>query len=92
MAALCFEPVGAGWLAPVAMALLWASALACLLYLSQLRGRAVAGSLAWIALGLALLVAVSLAAGAALAGVRAFCATRSKALRTRPLIAPPHPG
>ena len=25
MAALCFEPVGAGWLAPVAMALLWAS-------------------------------------------------------------------
>ena len=25
MAALCFEPVGAGWFAPVAMALLWAS-------------------------------------------------------------------
>ena len=25
VAALCFEPVGAGWLAPVAMALLWAS-------------------------------------------------------------------
>lgn len=47
------------------LALLWASALACLLYLSQLRGWAVAGSLAWIALGLALLVAVSLAAGAA---------------------------
>ena len=51
------------------LALLWASALACLLYLSQLRGWAVAGSLAWIALGLALLVAVSLAAGAALAGL-----------------------
>jgi len=53
----------------VPLTLLWASALACLLYLSQLRGWAVAGSLAWIALGLALLVAVSLAAGAALAGL-----------------------
>lgn len=52
----------------VPLTLLWASALACLLYLSQLRGWAVAGSMAWIALGLALLVAVSLAAGAALAG------------------------
>ncbi|WP_312304127.1 ABC transporter permease [Pulveribacter sp.] len=53
----------------VPLTLLWASALACLLYLSQLRGWAVAGSMAWIALGLALLVAVSLAAGAALAGL-----------------------
>lgn len=53
----------------VPLTLLWASALACLLYLSQLHGWAVAGSMAWIALGLALLVAVSLAAGAALAGL-----------------------
>ena len=49
--------------------LLWASAFACLLYLSQLRGWAVAGSMGWIAVGLAALVAVSLAAGAALAGI-----------------------
>ena len=49
--------------------LLWCSALACLLYLSQSRGWAVAGSMAWIATGLAALVAVSLAAGAALAGI-----------------------
>jgi ABC-2 type transport system permease protein len=49
--------------------LLWASAMACLLYLSQLRGWAVAGSLAWIGVALMALVAVSLAAGAALAGV-----------------------
>lgn len=53
----------------VPAALLWASALACLLYLSQLRGWAVAGSMGWIAVGLAALVAVSLAAGAALAGI-----------------------
>jgi ABC-2 type transport system permease protein len=53
----------------VPAALLWASALACLLYLSQLRGWAVAGSMGWIAVGLAALVVVSLAAGAALAGI-----------------------
>ncbi|MBO9679441.1 MAG: ABC transporter permease [Acidovorax sp.] len=53
----------------VPAALLWASAFACLLYLSQLRGWAVAGSMGWIAVGLAALVAVSLAAGAALAGI-----------------------
>lgn len=49
--------------------LLWASAMACLLYLSQLRGWAVAGSMAWIGVALMALVAVSLATGAALAGV-----------------------
>jgi ABC-2 type transport system permease protein len=49
--------------------LLWGSAMACLLYLSQLRGWAVAGSLAWIAVGLMALIVVSLAAGAALAGL-----------------------
>lgn len=49
--------------------LLWVSAFACLLYLSQLRGWAVGGSMGWIAVGLVALVAVSLAAGAALAGI-----------------------
>ena len=49
--------------------LLWGSGMAALLYLSQLRGWAVAGSVSWIALGLAALVFVSLAAGAALAGI-----------------------
>jgi ABC-2 type transport system permease protein len=53
----------------VAFVPLWACAMACLLYLAQLRGWAVAGSMAWIGTGLAALVAVSLAAGAALAGV-----------------------
>ncbi len=52
----------------VAFVPLWACAMACLLYLAQLRGWAVAGSMAWIGTGLAALVAVSLAAGAALAG------------------------
>lgn len=47
---------------------LWLCGMAGLVYLSQLRGWAVAGSLAWIALGLLLLIAVSLAAGALLAG------------------------
>ncbi len=46
---------------------LWLCGMAGLVYLSQLRGWAVAGSLAWIALGLLLLIAVSLAAGALLA-------------------------
>jgi ABC-2 type transport system permease protein len=54
---------------PQVLAALLASALACLLYLSQLRGWAVAGSMGWIAVGLAALVVVSLAAGAALAGI-----------------------
>ena len=53
----------------VAFVPLWAITLACLLYLAQLRGWAVAGSMGWISAGLAALVAVSLAAGAALAGV-----------------------
>ena len=53
----------------VAFVPLWAVTLACLLYLAQLRGWAVAGSMGWISAGLAALVAVSLAAGAALAGV-----------------------
>ncbi|WP_227001338.1 ABC transporter permease [Pulveribacter suum] len=53
----------------IPMVLLWGSALAGLVYLSQLRGWAVAGSLPWIACALAALVAVSLAAGAALAGI-----------------------
>jgi len=52
----------------VAFVPLWACAMACLLYLTQLRGWAVAGSMVWIGAGLAALVAVSLAAGAALAG------------------------
>ncbi len=53
----------------IPMATLWTCGMAALAYLAQLRGWAVAGSMAWIALGLALLVAVSLAAGAALAGL-----------------------
>ena len=48
---------------------LWLGAVAAQLYLAQLRGWAVAGSMAWVALALAALVLVSLAAGAALAGV-----------------------
>lgn len=47
---------------------LWLCGMGGLVYLSQLRGWAVAGSLGWIALGLLLLIAVSLAAGALLAG------------------------
>ena len=38
--------------------LLWAVTLVCLLYLAQLRGWAVAGSMGWIGAGLAALVAV----------------------------------
>lgn len=57
-----------GKLLPPAL-MLWASGMACLVYLSQLRGWAVAGSLGWIALGLAALTVLSLAAGAALAGI-----------------------
>ena len=53
----------------IPMATLWTCGMAALAYLAQLRGWTVAGSMAWIALGLALLVAVSLAAGAALAGL-----------------------
>ena len=49
--------------------LLWGSGMAALLYLAQLRGWAVAGSMAWIAVGLAALVVLSLAAGAALAAI-----------------------
>ena len=49
--------------------LLWGSGMAALLYLAQLRGWTVAGSMAWIGLGLAALVVLSLAAGAALAGI-----------------------
>lgn len=49
--------------------LLWGSAQACLLYLAQLRGWAVAGSMGWIAVGLAALVLLSLAGGAALAAL-----------------------
>lgn len=48
---------------------LWLGAQAALWYLAQVRGWAVAGSMVWVGLALALLVAVSLAAGAALAGV-----------------------
>lgn len=50
-------------------ALLWGSGMLCLLYLAQLRGWHVAGSMCWIAVGLAALVGVSLAAGAVLAAV-----------------------
>ncbi len=49
--------------------LLWGSGMLCLLYLAQLRGWHVAGSMGWIAVGLAALVGVSLAAGAVLAAV-----------------------
>ena len=49
------------------LASLWLCGMAGLVYLSQLRGWTVAGSLAWIALALALLIALSLAAGALLA-------------------------
>lgn len=49
--------------------LLWSSGMLCLLYLAQLRGWHVAGSMDWIAVGLAALVGVSLAAGAVLAAV-----------------------
>ena len=49
--------------------MLWGCATVALLYLAQLRGWTVAGSMAWIAVGLAALVAVSLATGAALAGI-----------------------
>lgn len=48
---------------------LWGCGMAALLYLAQLRGWAVAGSMAWIAVGLAALVVLSLAAGAALAAI-----------------------
>lgn len=63
-------PVLAALLGKLALPLasLWLCGMAGLIYLSQLRGWAVAGSLAWIALGLLLLLAVSLAAGALLAG------------------------
>jgi len=57
-----------GKLLPPAV-LLWGSGMAALLYLALLRGWAVAGSMAWIAVGLAALVAVSLACGAALAAI-----------------------
>ncbi|MDR3003936.1 MAG: ABC transporter permease [Acidovorax sp.] len=49
--------------------MLWASTMVCLVYLSQLRGWTVAGSLAWMAVGLAALTMLSLAAGAALAAI-----------------------
>lgn len=49
--------------------LLWGSGMAALLYLAQQRGWSVAGSMAWIGVGLAALIVLSLAAGAALAGV-----------------------
>lgn len=49
--------------------LLWSSGMLCLLYLAQLRGWHVAGSMGWIAVGLAALLGVSLAAGAVLAAV-----------------------
>ena len=49
--------------------LLWGSGMAALLYLAQLRGWVVAGSMAWIAVGLAALVVLSLVAGAALAAI-----------------------
>lgn len=57
-----------GKLLPPAV-LLWGSGMAALLYLALLRGWTVAGSMAWIAVGLAALVAVSLACGAALAAI-----------------------
>ena len=57
-----------GKLLPPAV-LLWGSGMAALLYLSQLRGWAVAGSMAWIAVGLAALVVLSLVAGATLAAI-----------------------
>ena len=57
-----------GKLLPPAV-LLWGSGMAALLYLALLRGWSVAGSMAWIAVGLAALVAVSLACGAALAAI-----------------------
>ena len=57
-----------GKLLPPAV-LLWGSGMAALMYLSQLRGWAVAGSMAWIAVGLAALVVLSLAAGATLAAI-----------------------
>ena len=49
--------------------LLWGSGMAALLYLAQQRGWSVAGSMAWIGVGLAALIVLSLAAGAALAGI-----------------------
>lgn len=49
--------------------MLWASTMVCLVYLSQLRGWTVAGSLGWMALGLAALTALSLVAGAALSAI-----------------------
>ncbi len=58
----------------VAFAPLWAVTLACLLYLAQLRGWAVAGSMGWISAGLAALVAVSLAAGGRAGGRHAVAA------------------
>jgi len=57
-----------GKLLPPAV-LLCGSGMAALLYLALLRGWAVAGSMAWIAVGLAALIAVSLACGAALAAI-----------------------
>jgi ABC-2 type transport system permease protein len=57
-----------GKLLPPAV-LLWGSGMAALLYLALLRGWSVAGSMAWIAVGLAALVAVSLACGAALVAI-----------------------
>ncbi|MDI9854734.1 ABC transporter permease [Comamonas sp. 17RB] len=57
-----------GKLLPPAV-LLWGSGMAALLYLALLRGWTVAGSMAWIAVGLAALIAVSLACGAALAAI-----------------------
>lgn len=57
-----------GKLLPPAV-LLWGSGMAALLYLALLRGWTVAGSMAWIAVGLAALVVVSLACGAALAAI-----------------------
>jgi ABC-2 type transport system permease protein len=49
--------------------LLWSSGMLSLLYLAVQRGWQVAGSMAWIAMGLAALVLVSVAAGAVLAAV-----------------------
>ena len=62
MSALC------GKLALPALTL-WCSGMLCLLYLAVAKGWAVAGSMLWIALGLAALVAVSIAAGAMLAAL-----------------------
>lgn len=50
-------------------ALLWGSGMLCLLYLAVVRGWSVAGSMAWMGVGLMALVTVSLAAGAVLAAV-----------------------